>query len=89
MAYLAPVSRVIQKKMFDLARFWPYHPSLRGYDPFIRGSLVKGSHMRPLVKGKKEKVVGADLQAAFQLPFGTGISALNVFYGDAVVLMKR
>ena len=29
-------------KIFDLARFWTYDPSLRGYDPCIRGSLVKG-----------------------------------------------
>ena len=29
-------------EIFDLARFWPYDPSLRGYDPFIRGSLVRG-----------------------------------------------
>ena len=45
----------------------------------------------PRAKGvyRRRRVVGADLQAAFQLPFGTGISALNVFYGDAVVLMKR
>ena len=28
-----------------------YDPSLRGYDPFIRGSLLKGSQIRPLVKG--------------------------------------
>ena len=33
------------------ARFWTYDPSLRGYDPFIRGSLVKGLYMRPLIKG--------------------------------------
>ena len=38
-------------EIFDLARFWPYDPPLRGYDPFIRGSLVKGLWMRPLVKG--------------------------------------
>ena len=29
-------------EIFDLARFWPYDPSLGGYDPFIRGSLVQG-----------------------------------------------
>jgi len=29
-------------EIFDLARFWTYDPSLRGYDPLIRGSLVKG-----------------------------------------------
>ena len=28
-------------EIFDLARFWTYDPSLRGYDPFIRGSQVK------------------------------------------------
>ena len=28
-------------EIFDLARFWTYDPSLGGYDPFIRGSLVK------------------------------------------------
>jgi hypothetical protein len=38
-------------EIFDLARFWPYDPSLKGYDPFIRGSLVQGLYMRPLVKG--------------------------------------
>ena len=27
-------------EIFDLARFWPYDPSLRGYDPLIRGSLI-------------------------------------------------
>ena len=29
-------------EIFDLARFWTYDPSLGGYDPFIRGSLVQG-----------------------------------------------
>jgi len=24
----------------DLARFWPYDPSLRDYDPLLRGSLI-------------------------------------------------
>ena len=38
-------------EIFDLARFWPYDPSLGGYDPSIRGSLVQGLYMRPLVKG--------------------------------------
>ena len=38
-------------EIFDLARFWPYDPSLRGYDPLIRGSLVKGLYIRPLDKG--------------------------------------
>ena len=38
-------------EIFDLARFWTYDPSLGGYDPFIRGSLVQGLYMRPLVKG--------------------------------------
>ena len=38
-------------EIFDLARFWPYDPSLRGCDPFIRGSLVQGLYMRPLVRG--------------------------------------
>jgi hypothetical protein len=38
-------------EIFDLARFWTYDPSFRGYDPLIRGSLVQGLYMRPLVKG--------------------------------------
>jgi len=38
-------------EIFDLARFWPCDPLIRGYDPLIRGSLVKGLYMRPLVKG--------------------------------------
>ena len=37
--------------IFDLAIFWPYDPWLRGYDPSIRGSLVQGLYMQPLVKG--------------------------------------
>jgi len=44
-------------EIFDLARFWPcdplirgYDPLIRGYDPLIRGSLVKGSRIRPLFK---------------------------------------
>ena len=31
--------------------FWSCDPSLSGYDPLIRGSPVKGLHIRPLVKG--------------------------------------
>ena len=38
-------------EILDLARFWTYDPSLRGCDPLIRGSRVKGLYMRPLVKG--------------------------------------
>ena len=38
-------------EIFDVARFWPCDPLIRGYDPLIRGSHVKGSHIRPLVKG--------------------------------------
>ena len=38
-------------EIFVSARFWTYDPSLRGYDPFMRGSLVKGLYMRPLIKG--------------------------------------
>ena len=29
-------------EIFYLARFWTYDPSLRDFDPLIRGSLVKG-----------------------------------------------
>jgi hypothetical protein len=35
-------------EIFDLARFWTCNPSLGGYDPLIRGSLVQGLYMRPL-----------------------------------------
>ena len=38
-------------EILGLARFWPCDPSLGGYDPFTRGSLVKGLYLRPLVKG--------------------------------------
>ena len=37
-------------EIFDLARFWSCDPSLRGYGPFIRGSLVKGLRIRLLIK---------------------------------------
>ena len=37
--------------IFDLARFWTYDPSLGSYDPLIRGLLVQGLYMRPLVEG--------------------------------------
>jgi len=45
-----------------VARFWPCDPLIRGYDPLIRGSHVKGSQIRPLVKGSLHKGVATPLQ---------------------------
>ena len=35
-------------EIFDLARFLTYDPSLRGYDPFVKGVTLKGvEHATP------------------------------------------
>jgi len=53
--------------ILDLARFWSCDPLLRGYDPLIRGSLVKGSNIRPLVKGVARGIPAVALEEALLL----------------------